>query len=218
MSSVIEKAKEIMALPLSLKEIKKMLNDLGLTKYEINQIININKVRKAQERHELRRIRSANKVLKPKPERYMKCLAIRQPWATLIVSGIKDVELRNLMVPPCNKFLIAASVTRDADTLDEVLDSVQMNIVKPYLDSGALPAYSEWPTGSIIGWVEMDRATFDEVDSPWALGHPGIKYVIKHAYVFDTPIKGKNKATPFFYNIEDIDENSLPPYHQVAKM
>lgn len=42
----------------------------------------------------------------------MKCLAIRQAWATLIAAGIKDVECSDKLVPPCKRFLIAAGRDR----------------------------------------------------------------------------------------------------------
>ena len=144
----------------------------------------------------------------------MKCLAIRQPWAMLVACGIKDVENRNAMIPPCKRFLIAASVTRDAKDLRDCFDSHGYNLITNYIKKGILPPYEQWPTGAIIGWVDIDRVTHDYVDSPWA-ANDGIMYVLKNAHLFDTPIYGKNKATPFFYNVEGIDENHLPPSHVV---
>ncbi len=149
--------------------------------------------------------------------RHMKCLAIRQPWATLIAAGIKDVECRENMVPPCKRFLIAASGTRAARRLEDVLYGELLNEVKGYIARGELPPYEQWPTGAIIGYADIDEVTYGKVASPWAYGHNGIKYVIKNAHMLDTPIYGKNKATPFFYNVDGYDEDHLPPAHVIKQ-
>ena len=146
--------------------------------------------------------------------RSMKCLAIQQPWATLIAAGIKDVECRQDMRPPCRRFLIAASKSRAASRLQDVLDGELLNLVNGYIKQKLLPPYSAWPTGAIIGYADIAKVTYDPVDSPWAAGWDGIKYVIENAHLLDTPIIGKNKATPFFYNVEGYDEDHLPAAHQ----
>lgn len=148
---------------------------------------------------------------------HMKTLAIRQPWATLMAAGIKDVECRENMVPPCKRFFITASTTRDAKRLEDVLPNDLLEEVNGYIRNGQLPPYEEWPTGAIIGYADIDKVTYDPVDSPWAQGHEGIKYVLKNAHMLDTPIYGKNKATPFFYNVDGYDEEHLPAAHVVKE-
>lgn len=145
----------------------------------------------------------------------MKALAIRQPWATLIAAGIKDVECRENMVPPCKRFLIAASSTKlpwSAMTRAEQL------IAQQYIDAGLLPPYEYWPTKAIVGYVDIDRVTYDDVDSIWARGYRGIKYVLKNAHILDEPIYGKNKATPLFYNVDGYDDKHLPPAHKIERI
>ena len=39
----------------------------------------------------------------------MKTLAIRQPWASLIACGVKDIECREAMSTKCRKIFVAAS-------------------------------------------------------------------------------------------------------------
>jgi hypothetical protein len=41
--------------------------------------------------------------------------------------------------------------------------------------------------------------------------------VLKNAHMLDEPIYGKNKATPFFYNVDGYDEEHLPPAHKINK-
>lgn len=144
----------------------------------------------------------------------MKCLAIRQPWASLVAYGIKDVECRDRMVPPCKRFLIAASVTREPLSR---LEGEERDIVNKYMRKGILPPYEEWPTGAIIGYADIDKVTYDPVDSIWGRDWDGIKYIIKNAHVFKEPIRGKNKATPFFYNVEGLDPDNLPETIEVKK-
>lgn len=198
-----------MALPISLKEKKVKLRSIGLHEHEINKGLSEEKFK--QELAAIQARKERQKLARKNPKKiegpYMKCLAIRQPWATLIAYGIKDVECRNEMVPPCNRFLIAASGTKEPW---DILGPEEEAIVREYQEKGILPPYKEWPTSAIIGYVDIDKVTYDPVDSIWAADWPGIKYVLKNAHVFKEPIRGKNKATPFCYNVEGIDEENMP--------
>lgn len=143
----------------------------------------------------------------------MKCLAVRQPWAQLIVTGIKDIELREAMPAPKKpKVFIAASGTKlKWDELDEYVQGVY----KKYEQKGILPPYNDLPTKCIVGYVDIVKASFDPVESIWGRDWDGMKYTLRNAMELDKPITGKNKATPYFYNVEGYDENNLPPAHKV---
>lgn len=78
-----------------------------------------------------------------------------------------------------------------------------------------MPPYSEWPTGCIIGYADIEKVTYDPVDSIWGKGWDGIKYCLTNAHILDTPIMGMNKATPYFYNVEGYDDDHLPVAHKV---
>ncbi len=142
----------------------------------------------------------------------MKALAIRQPWASLIACGVKDVELRESMTPPCKRFMIAASGIKERL---EYLPPFVQDAVNKLIENGVMPPYEYWPTKAIIGYVDIERVTYDDVDSIWAEGHYGIKYVLSNAHVLDEPVYGKNKATPLFYNVDGYDDEHLPPAHKV---
>lgn len=191
------------------------LIDLGIPASEVRNML-------AQEIVKKKKIQKSQKIKKFESRHTnpnigkLYCLAIRQPWAMLVACGIKDVELRNEMIPPSRKFFIAASVTKEPGKLQDLLNEEQYTVVEKYLENGSLPPYKEWATGAIIGYVELEKVTYDEVDSIWALGHDGIKYVIKNAYLLDEPIRGKNKATPLFYTVDGYDENNLPPMHKFS--
>ena len=143
---------------------------------------------------------------------FMKTLAIRQPWASLIACGVKDIECRESMPTKCRKIFVAASGTKEPwNELDDMVKNVLTSLEK----SGKLPSYDKLPLKCIIGYVDIVNVTFDPVKSIWGRGHHGIKYVLENAHELDEYIYGKNKATPYFYNTEGYDENNLPAAHKV---
>lgn len=85
----------------------------------------------------------------------MKAISIKQPWASLIVHGIKDIENRSW---PCPKkyigqrVLIHASKTK-AKSLFFSLTDEQINVVHEHF-KGEIPLLIE-PKGSIIGSVQI---------------------------------------------------------------
>ncbi len=143
---------------------------------------------------------------------FMKTLAIRQPWASLITCGVKDIECRDSMPTKCRKIFVAASGSKVPwDELDDMVKNVLKNLEK----AGKLPSYDKLPQKCIIGYVDIVNVTFDHVESIWGRDWDGIKYVLENAHEFDEYIYGKNKATPYFYNTEGYDENNLPAAHKV---
>lgn len=143
---------------------------------------------------------------------FMKTLAIRQPWASLIACGVKDIECREAMPTKCRKIFVAASGTKEPwNELDGMVKNVLTNLEK----AGKIPSYDKLPQKCIIGYVDIVNVTFDPVKSIWGRGHDGIKYVLENAHELDEYIYGKNKATPYFYNTEGYDENNLPAAHKV---
>ena len=143
---------------------------------------------------------------------FMKTLALRQPWASLVACGVKDIECRESMPTKCRKIFIAASGTKlPWNELPDMAKDVLTQLEK----AGKLPSYDKLPTKCIIGYVDIVTVTFDPVESIWGRGHNGIKYVLENAHELDEYIYGKNKATPYFYNTEGYDESSLPAAHKV---
>lgn len=143
---------------------------------------------------------------------FMKTLALRQPWASLVACGVKDIECRESMPTKCRKIFIAASGTKlPWNELPDMAKNVLIQLEK----AGKLPSYDKLPMKCIIGYVDIVNVTFDPVESIWGRYHDGIKYVLENAHELDEYIYGKNKATPYFYNTEGYDENSLPAAHKV---
>ena len=152
-----------------------------------------------------------------KNRKTMKVLSVQQPWASLICAGIKDVENRTwkaAKVP--GRILIHASskkVTRNfLNTIPEEMESYISNNVF----FGNLAPLNELPTSAIIGYVTVTGFEDGEMDSVWADG-PGVyKWKLEDAWMFDVPILNvKGKLNLFDY---DLDEDNLPPAHQVDLM
>ena len=123
---------------------------------------------------------------------FMKTLALRQPWASLVACGVKDIECRESMPTKCRKIFIAASGTNlPWNELPDMAKDVLTQLEK----AGKLPSYDKLPTKCIIGYVDIVNVTFDPVESIWGRGHNGIKYVLENAHELDEYIYGKNKAT-----------------------
>lgn len=159
-----------------------------------------------------------NRQAKPKQMKeksdvpFLKTLAIRQPWASLIACGVKDIECRDSMPTKCRKIFVAASGKKVPwYQLDGMVKKVLTDLEK----AGKLPSYDKLPQKCIIGYVDIVNVTYDPVESVWGRYHNGIKYVLENAHELDEYIYGKNKATPYFYNTEGYDENNLPAAHVV---
>ena len=140
----------------------------------------------------------------------MKVLSVQQPWATLICSGIKDVENRTwkaAQVP--GRILIHASskkVTRNFfDTIPYEWEATIMN----HIMMGNLAPLKQFPTSAIIGYVTVTGFEEGMTDSIWDGGPDQIKWKLEDAWLFKEPITDvKGKLNLFDY---DLDENNLPP-------
>ena len=84
-----------------------------------------------------------------------RCLSIRQPFAHLILMGIKTVENRSWPAQYRGRLWIHAAKTLDAKSWSDVFDAD---------DFTDLPALSSLPLGSIIGAAEVwDCVELDDV-------------------------------------------------------
>lgn len=144
----------------------------------------------------------------------MKTLSVRQPWATLICAGIKDVENRTwkaAKVP--GKILIHASSRKVPKNFLDTLSVEHNSIINNHIFMGNLaPMGDQYPTSAIIGYCTITGFE-DDTDSVWDDGPGVIKWTIEDAWMFDEPILNVNgKLNLFDY---DLDENNLPPAHKV---
>lgn len=96
-------------------------------------------------------------------------LTIKQPWASLIVMGRKDIENRSWPTKFRGSVLIHASKKKDEDELCSFMDlRAARNL--PRL-SGSL-TWGDCPAGGVIGMADIVDCV-DSSESPWFVGEYG---------------------------------------------
>ena len=148
----------------------------------------------------------------------MKTLTIKQPWASLIIKGIKDVENRRWVIPgqlPA-AVLIHAGKILDADALEYLRngDNEDCRLAQEAIRNKVLPAYAYLPTSAILGYVTFKECVTNS-DSPWAI--PGENHwIIDEVYEFDKPIKPVSGKQGLF-DTRGISMDKMPAGHFVKK-
>lgn len=147
----------------------------------------------------------------------MKTLSVQQPWASLIVKGIKDIENRIWKTPYRGKILIHASSAKVSK--DWVYEQPLEYFTAIFNEQrfGNMPFdLKELPTSAIIGYVEIESIieSGQLLDSAWDAGSGCYRWKLVNAYEFDEPITGvKGKLN--LYDYPEISEDNLPPAHIV---
>lgn len=143
----------------------------------------------------------------------MKTLSVQQPWASLICTGIKEIENRTWETKYRGKLLIHASGKKVPKNFLDTLSIEVCNDVVNNITFGNMEPLDELPTGAIIGFVELTDCVTEFTESIYDGGDDCVKWIMENAYMFDEPIMGvKGKLGLFEY---PLDENNLPPYHKV---
>lgn len=139
----------------------------------------------------------------------MKLLTIKQPWASLICLGIKDVENRTWRQDSLvgEKLLIMSS-KKDVDIAKT--NTAWRNEYLRLVENGTISSLEHLPKGKIIGYVDVD-AIKEESDSIWAADSSHFKYVLKNAHLFKTPIDGVHgQPRTINFDIDIIALLSIP--------
>lgn len=134
----------------------------------------------------------------------MKALSIKQPYASLIAEGVKDIENRTYPTKFRGTILIHASKTwhdrAKGNDADKVLTCMQYNsipheIQAKFVDYGTI-VRDELLTSAIIGQVDIVGCVQDS-DSIWA--EPGAwHWVLKNAVLYEHPLLGIKGALSFW--------------------
>lgn len=99
-----------------------------------------------------------------------RALSIRQPWASLIVRGIKDIENRSWPTKFRGPFAVHASKTFDRQAPDWINNRFNLGISKDE---------NEYATCGIVGTAYLNNC-IETSDSPWFTGPFG--FVIRQAH------------------------------------
>lgn len=131
----------------------------------------------------------------------MKAITIKQPWAHLICSGIKDIENRTWPTKFRGLVLVHASAKSSGKMIDLLTDE-QYDYVKK---SGWKPS-TDMPLSAIIGSVEIVDC-FINYKSIWAEKTDGYDFdspiiynwVLKNPIMFPEPIPAKGRLSFWDY-------------------
>ena len=90
----------------------------------------------------------------------MKTLSIRQPWASLIVKGFKDVENRSWRTPIRGEIAIHASASKTEDDWEDAVITASMIQTITFSEAEkwiieSIGEFDKLPRGLIIGTVEI---------------------------------------------------------------
>lgn len=127
----------------------------------------------------------------------MKTLSIKQPWASLIAHGIKNIENRTWASKYRGRIYIHASATYAAKELQSLLTYEQFNAIPNNLQNEFLRGI--WKRSAIIGEVDIVDCVINH-PSIWAqqsggqFNKPIYNWVLANPVLYDEPIlnvKGK---------------------------
>lgn len=113
----------------------------------------------------------------------MKALSIRQPWASLVIHGGKDIENRTWHTKLRGRFLVHAAKGMTSAEYAAACNFCHQNCLPQP------PCFDELPRGGIIGSVDLVDSV-DTSDSPWYMGNKGFVLRDPRALPF-TPLKGR---------------------------
>lgn len=133
----------------------------------------------------------------------MKVLSVKQPWAYLLVSGIKDIENRPRRTHFRGRILIHASAKADVKREDfhTLLTTSQWNYLSVVESLKMVGSNFIYEPSAIIGSVEIVDCV-ENHPSIWAV-EGQYHYVTANPILFDTPITGvKGQLGLWNYELE----------------
>lgn len=150
----------------------------------------------------------------------MKAITIKQPWASLIVDGIKDVENRTWNTNFRGRVLIhSASKSWIWNKVINYLTEERIVIFEKFGFNGSW--LRNLPTGKIIGSVEIvnciaKKMTGNDSKSIWA-DKGAYHWILRSPIKFDDPIEAKGKLSFWDYEFDEGTfecTNTNPYAHQ----
>lgn len=133
-----------------------------------------------------------------------KCITVKQPWASLICTGVKDIENRTWKTSIRGRVLIhASSKSWEWDKLINYM--TYMGTLGAFTAKWTRKWLSELQTGSIIGSVEIigcvinhpslwaEKTNVDPVDTHMFGIFPTWNWVLANPILFEKPIPAKGK-------------------------
>lgn len=142
-------------------------------------------------------------------------LSVQQPWASLICSGIKDIENRRWQTDYRGRLYIVASSKNAASRLEKgEFPAIWRTEIKKLQERGLFPDFSELHQSAVIGYVDIVDCTGEEVDSIWSMGtlqEGNINWILRNAHTFEHTLFPGFEAKLNLFEIPELDEDNLPP-------
>lgn len=140
----------------------------------------------------------------------MKAITIKQPWASLVVHGIKDIENRSWRTNFRGRVLIHASGSHgrkfSVDLTDAQTKAAFATIAKETM-------FGNMPFGSVIGSVEIVDCVINH-SSIWA--DKGVyNWVLANPVLFKKPIPAKGRLS--FWEYDNLSEDARNVVDDVIK-
>lgn len=146
-------------------------------------------------------------------------ISFKQPWASLICIGLKDVENRTWQTDYRGRLFIVASSSNVLPDFEQgLIRKPLVEAIQRQQKKGNVPVLSALPQSAVIGYVDLVDCTGEEVESIWSDGSledGNVNWILENAYIFDEPQLVGIKAKYFLFEIPDLDPNNLPPAHKV---
>lgn len=135
----------------------------------------------------------------------MKVLTVKQPWATLIVRGIKDVENRDWKSYYRGRILIHSSKTVDWEgrCAERCFTRAQWeSIPDPTVGQLLRGDWQDWPRGCIVG--NADFVGMDGTRSVWASPNALWHWALRDQHEFRVPIPARGMPGLWNYDTDTL--------------
>lgn len=140
----------------------------------------------------------------------MKAITIKQPWASLIVHGIKDIENRSWRTDFRGRVLIHSSAKGDIAKFGCLQPNQRLKVLNTPM--GRI-GFNYLPFGSIIGSVEIVDCVQNH-PSIWA--DKGVyNWVLANPVLFKKPIPAKGRLS--FWEYDNLSEDARNVVDDVIK-
>lgn len=144
----------------------------------------------------------------------MKALVLKQPWATLVASGIVDVIQFPKGTDYRGRVLLYAKRTSLSTKEIDATPIEWIDTIENHASFGNLEGFDI--TSAFIGFADLVDVTKEHVDSIWAKGgKDNFRWVFANAQIFDHAYPVEIKSNAVLVDTQELDGVSLPSSHEV---
>ncbi|MBQ3636476.1 MAG: hypothetical protein II951_12815 [Bacteroidales bacterium] len=141
----------------------------------------------------------------------MKALSVTQPWASLVIAGVRNIIGKPYTTDYRGTVLIVAnSQTKELDSDEEYPAEWDMRISYA-IETGSVESYDKMPLGAVLGYATLVDVIESSDEEPINIWDDGLQYQwkLENPVRFDYPILGA-KARGKLFDIASFVEGNLP--------